>query len=281
MDSSPLLSPSKARAEASLAADWALATSFLNSVYHPATPPPFERNDEILKALLQLAAYNERANEGQQLILRAEEQELRELQQAEAQGMEEAREILDAVEENMTDEGRAALATLAETSIGLGVDVYPEEIAKAIVDRTRDEFDRAQQLHRIQTLQDYLESELSRVQAQLDGLRGEQYLTPNSLPEATAKWTRETKLLDRELSDSKDRLAILERAKKPEITVDRLSEKEKEVLTYEERVRNLEAQVDAFHGLPADRELAKKEIDKLERELQRLTRRRDELFEAL
>lgn len=47
------------------------------------------------------------------------------------------------------------------------------------------------------------------------------------------------------------------------------------------RVESLEAQVAEFGGLPANREMARKEVGKLEVKVDELRRRRDELFEGL
>lgn len=47
------------------------------------------------------------------------------------------------------------------------------------------------------------------------------------------------------------------------------------------RVEGLEKQVDEYAGLPADREQARREVNKLEVELDGVRRRRDGLFEGL
>lgn len=76
-----LFSPSKARQQQALAKDWSFIDSWLTKKYSPKPVPKFERNDETLQALLGLAAFNEKADEEQELIERLEEAALKELEQ--------------------------------------------------------------------------------------------------------------------------------------------------------------------------------------------------------
>lgn len=48
-----------------------------------------------------------------------------------------------------------------------------------------------------------------------------------------------------------------------------------------QKVERLEKEVDEYAGLPADREAARKEVARLEVELDNMRRRRDALFEGL
>jgi HAUS augmin-like complex subunit 1 len=60
-----LFSPSKAAEQQRLAKDWTYIHSFLASKYpSPSRVPKFEENEETLRALLQLAAWNEKGDEG-------------------------------------------------------------------------------------------------------------------------------------------------------------------------------------------------------------------------
>ena len=47
------------------------------------------------------------------------------------------------------------------------------------------------------------------------------------------------------------------------------------------RKKDLEAQVNAFQGLPPDRDLARQELEALRAELRGVARRRDAVFEGL
>lgn len=77
---SALFSPSKARQQQAQAKDWDYVTTWLRKKYFPKPIPNFERNEETLQALLDLAAFNERADEEQELIERVEREALKELQ---------------------------------------------------------------------------------------------------------------------------------------------------------------------------------------------------------
>ena len=76
-----LFSPSKARQQQALAKDWSFIDSWLTKKYAHKPVPKFERNDETLQALLALAAFNEKADEEQDLVERLEEAALKELEQ--------------------------------------------------------------------------------------------------------------------------------------------------------------------------------------------------------
>jgi HAUS augmin-like complex subunit 1 len=55
-------------------------------------------------------------------------------------------------------------------------------------------------------------------------------------------------------------------------------EQQKELDEVKARVESLEKQLEEFAGLPADKEAARKEVGKLEVELDSLRRKRDALF---
>lgn len=73
---SALFSPSKARQQQAQAKDWDYVTTWLRKKYFPKPIPNFERNEETLQALLNLAAFNERADEEQELTERVEREAL-------------------------------------------------------------------------------------------------------------------------------------------------------------------------------------------------------------
>lgn len=63
--------------------------------------------------------------------------------------------------------------------------------------------------------------------------------------------------------------------------ISEMLEQQRELDDLRDRVVRLENQVNEFAGLPADREAARKEVGKLEVELDGLRRKRDGLFEGL
>lgn len=74
-----LFSPSKARQQRAQAQDWAQIDSWLSYKYSGRTVPTFERNDDTLKVLRELAMANERADEERNIQQRLETGALKEL----------------------------------------------------------------------------------------------------------------------------------------------------------------------------------------------------------
>jgi HAUS augmin-like complex subunit 1 len=81
-----LFSPSKAAQQQRLAKDWTYIHSFLASKYpFPLRVPKFEENEETLRCLLQLAAWNEKGNEGWRGMCGIEEMCLRGMEEEEGE----------------------------------------------------------------------------------------------------------------------------------------------------------------------------------------------------
>lgn len=76
---SDLFSPSKARQQRAQAQDWAHIDSWLSYKYAGRSVPPFERNEETLKVLRELAMASERADEERNILERVEREALEEL----------------------------------------------------------------------------------------------------------------------------------------------------------------------------------------------------------
>jgi hypothetical protein len=79
--SDALFSPSKARQQQAQAKDWVFVDSWLSKKYHPKGVPAFERNEETLQSLMTLVAFNERADEEQNLVEKVEREAYRELEE--------------------------------------------------------------------------------------------------------------------------------------------------------------------------------------------------------
>ena len=73
-------SPSKARQQRAQALDWEHVNTWLEKRFAPKPVPTFERNEDTLRALLELAAFNENVNEERTLIDNVHEEALKELQ---------------------------------------------------------------------------------------------------------------------------------------------------------------------------------------------------------
>jgi len=79
-----LFSPSKAAEQQRLAKDWTYIHQFLSQKYpFPQKVPKFEENEETLKALLALAAFNEKGDEGWGSLCGVERTCVRELEEME------------------------------------------------------------------------------------------------------------------------------------------------------------------------------------------------------
>jgi HAUS augmin-like complex subunit 1 len=279
----PLISPSKARQVASQAKDWAYITSWLNRKYAPNHVPPFEHNDDTLKTLLALAAANDSADEEEALLQRAREEVLRGLKAQEKTGGHQL-ELLDDIESNLDDKGSKMLQDLSETAVILST-ITPDTraLAQAILDVTLQEFDAAEQMRKIESLQTYLEKELDALRLQLEQLRIDNiYETPTELPVKTTEWVRGTKLLSTKIEEYQDRISAMERLcniQGPRI--EELMVEEETVVRLRETVKTLEGRVKMFYGLPPNVHDAKEEYERLDMEFQTLVRKRDRMFENL
>ncbi|MCJ1305994.1 hypothetical protein MMC08_008811 [Hypocenomyce scalaris] len=284
MDSSPdpLLSPSKAAQALSISRSWSHINSFLAPLFHPKPVPTFERNEATLNALLALASHSEDLTEQHTLLSKAKAEALHGLH--ESANHDPDAHIIDAIERSLTREGHQALDSLATLSTVFGsLSSDPGDMAVSIVKITTSEFETEQQFQRVDALQKHLEAEQVRLLAQLEILRASELQTPSTLVQQTSEWTRGTKQLNMKLREYKERVARLEKTTggEPEIGIRDIGVKEKGIRVQEERVQGLEGKVEAFKGLPADKELALLDVERARSDLEELTRRRDSLFEAL
>lgn len=279
MEFTPLLSPSKARLQFVQAQEWAHVTTWLASKYHPSTPPPFERNEETLNALLALAALKESADEEREAYAKVEHDALKELD-AIVSG-EPNTKILAAMENSLTREGRTSLEALASLSVALGGVPTQREMANGIVQLKAAEISMHQQTQRVDALQESLGRELSSLQEQLAELRGDEFQSSVEVLQKTSGWTRSAKALSIKLTEYKDKLNSFDKGKAPAVDIPQMIEEEKGVLELQEKVKALEARVTAFQGLPPNWKQAKSEVERVKRALARLERQRDTMFEGL
>ncbi|OCK86203.1 hypothetical protein K432DRAFT_341819 [Lepidopterella palustris CBS 459.81] len=288
-----LFSPSKARQQRAQAQDWAQIESWLRYKYAGRSIPTFERNEETLKALRALALANERADEERSLIERVEQDALKELQETDINPADA--KILNTITSNLTPEGQRSLDALASTAIALETpNTDPETLAHTLIQHTTTASTLSNQLNHLQTLQSYLNTQLSSLRSDLQSLQSPAFTTPSSLPRQTTDWSRQTRLLRSKMREYEDKLATLPpptpsssiTSIKPSDLASAaglasLVEKERELVVLRERVEKLEEEVAQFRHLPTDKEAARKEVRKREVELDGLRRARDGLFEGL
>jgi HAUS augmin-like complex subunit 1 len=279
---SPVISPSKARRDAEKARDWAYVTSWLAKKYGPQPVPRFERNDDILQALLTLLTANDAADGEAELLHQAREEELAlyDERHRNAAG-DPVQELLAEVGANLGQKGVSALRDLAEVSVLLGtLKTDSATLGERLLEFERDEFEAVRRLRGLEAVQAYVERETVLLDLDMDSLkkRADEAVT-DSLRQQTTQYSRDTKQVGMKLAEYKDRIAALERVKMEGPQLEDVKADEKEVLALQARVRGLEKQLADYQGLPPDLEAAKEEYQRSQRALQSLTRRRDGLFD--
>lgn len=286
---SPLASPTKARQAAIKAKDWAYVNSWLTRQYAPKPVPQFERNEDTLRVLLTLAAANDAADEEATIQHRAREEAIRAFKAQEEAEQKDPHErqksqILDEVEMCLDEKGQRDLDDLAESSAVLGstLNPDPEDLSQSIVELTAESFDMQDQVAKVETLHQYLQKELSRLQCDLEKLKSDKaYEVPPDTQALTSEWIRGTKTLSTKVGEYQDRIASLERNQPQGPTIEQLMEDEENIIRFRESVKSLEARVKALHDLPTDVPGARVRYKELERELGRLSRQRDAMFGSL
>ncbi|KAF2130030.1 hypothetical protein P153DRAFT_366513 [Dothidotthia symphoricarpi CBS 119687] len=286
---SDLFSPSKARQQRAQAQDWAHIDSWLSYKYAGRTVPTFERNEETLKVLRELSMANERADEERAVIERVEREALKELNEIPTNA--DDNRILDQLKASLTPEGNQALDALASTAVHLNTPTAnPEFLAHTLIHHTTTAQNLANQLAHIHTLQQYLDKQQSLLQAQLQEFRtNPSFSAPSSLQRQTTDQTRQIKHLRTKTRECEDKLAALQvRTMTPSSkhvgsaeAIGEMLEQQQALDGLRERVEGVEREVNAFMGLPADREAARKEVGRLEVRLDEVRRKRDGLFEGL
>ena len=169
----------------------------------------------------------------------------------------------------------------------------PENIAHTLIQHTITSQNLTNQLSHIETLQTYLTKQHAVLRAQLNELGTNPALTaPSSLQRQTTEQARQTKHLRSKIREYEDKLSSLQSNQSRSMTpgskyigsaeaIGEMLEQQKALDELRERVEGLESEVGGFAGLPADKEMARKEVGKLEVRLDEVRRRRDELFEGL
>ncbi|KAI0118120.1 hypothetical protein F4776DRAFT_267334 [Hypoxylon sp. NC0597] len=307
-----IFSPSVARAAASTAKDWSYVDSWLRSKYAGSSinrgrPPSFERNPETLKALLALVAANEATDEDREQLARVEEAALAEVQasereqEAKRQRVEAERQqgeagsvavdgellasdLLEAIESNLSKDGKAALDAMASMAVDLGV-AYPtpETLGAKFVELQGRALELEDSIERVNLLQRYLDRESARMESFLEELHhGEAYQPAPDLAKQNLELQRKIKGMTARIPELKQQVISLEKTVGlPRLTVEDVRKEEEAYLELLARKKDLDAQVKAFAGLPPDIEAARLELEALRTELRDATEQRDENFEKL
>lgn len=278
---SAIFSPSVARQQLAAAKDWNYIDSWLSTKFGGKTPP-FERNNDTLKALLALAALNETADEERELLARVEEKALRDLQSKEE--TDPTAQLSGSLESALTREGQTsleALATLCE-AVDQPPVVNVEVLGRSIVDLQVALNNLDQASDRISILEKHLSTELDKINILIEELQSDPYQAPPDVAKQTLDYQRKTKALASKLPELKDRVASLSAGMDTsKVTIMDVKEEEDRFRDLMATVKDLEAQVRAYHGLPQDTDLARLELESIRVELRDLTRQRDSMFEGL
>lgn len=292
-----IFSPTVARLAASTAKDWNYVDGWLASKYNGRTVPQFERNPETLKALLALATLNETSDENRQLISQVDAAALedinaaRDAKQGAADEDDDApvdlvsfkNDFYDALEDNLTTEGKTALDAMASSAGHLGT-AYPEPatLARAVLDLQVRLFDLEQAVSRVETLQRLADSESASLDELLQDVRGDEYRIPADLARHNLDLQRKIKAMAKRLPEVQSKVASLARTVGvPDPTIQQVGEEEERYLGSLHLRRRLDQQVSEFEGLPADVDRARQQLDRLRDELRTITGRRDAVFEGL
>jgi HAUS augmin-like complex subunit 1 len=277
---SAIFSPSVARQQLAAAKDWNYIDSWLSTKFSGKTPP-FERNNDTLKALLALAALNESADEERELLARVEAKALRDLQ---SNADEDPNvEILNGLETALTREGQTSIEALSTLSVLLNQPLADtESMGRNIIDLQVTSYNLDQASDRISILENRLNTELDRINTLIKDLESDAYQRPPDLVKQTTDYQRKTKALATQLPELRDRVASLSAVTgTPTATVEDVKAEEHKYKDMIAKVNALEAQVRTYHGLPQDTDLARLEVERVRVELRNLTRQRDSMFEGL
>lgn len=277
-----IFSPSLARQQLAAAKDWNYIDAWLSTKFSPKSPPAFERNSDTLKALLALAALNESAGEERELLARCEARTLQELENIQA--ADPHLDLMSPIAENLSREGESALDALANLSVVLNQPIPDtEKMGRSIIDLQVTSAELAQTSERISILEAHLNDELSNINAMIKDLQSDAYQPPSEMTKQTIDYQRKVKALASKLPELRDRVASLA-AKEgggQKITIQDVKAEEEKYKDTMRIVKELEAQVKSYHGLPQDTDLARLELESLRVELRELTRQRDSMFEGL
>ncbi|KAF2176397.1 hypothetical protein K469DRAFT_645875, partial [Zopfia rhizophila CBS 207.26] len=286
---SDLFSPSKARQQRVQAQDWAQIESWLSYKYCGRTIPTFERNEDTLKALRALSIANERADEERVIKERLEREALKESE--ETKRHPEDSKILKIISANLTPEGQQSLAALSTTSTLLNTpSSNPETIAHTLIHHSSTSQTLNQHLDHLHIMQKYLSAQLTLLRTQLSELQTNPAFTaPSSLQRQTTEQNRQIKHLRSKIREYEDKLSSIsltqDRNRGEDVgsaeAIASMLDQQVALDELRDQVERLEDNVGKYAGLPADKEAARKEVGKLEVELDAVRRRRDGLFEGL
>lgn len=272
-----LFSPSKARAQQAQARDWAAVDAWLARKYPSRRPPEFERHEDTLQALLEVATLNESADERRAQVERLEKAALQSLTKAPI-GI--ADEVLDPLLDRTLAFAKP-LDILGETSVDLDCAIADAAaMGEAIVDLTAVDFDLQQQLSRAEAQMATLRAEQARIRSLLQELQSDDFQVPHDAVQNSAEWIKSTKQLKAKIAEYDERLGAA-RPLTASNGISLLQSKMEEVSQRRQDLANHEASLHAFQQLPPDHRAARGKVEEAREHLRALVERRDRLVESL
>ncbi|KAK7540674.1 uncharacterized protein J3D65DRAFT_616096 [Phyllosticta citribraziliensis] len=207
-----LFSPSKAAQQRAQAHDWQHVETWLSKLYPGQRLPAFERNEETLKALMAMAAANERADE-EAALLNALEDEVRDELDATSNldDDDSTAALVSSIESSLSPTGLRALDFLTRLTSSLPSSTYsPTALAHALISQSAHLASLSAHHDALAHLRLQLAATLHDVRATHDALTTDPALAPHAaLPRQTTDFARQTKHLLPKLREYEERLAAL------------------------------------------------------------------------
>ncbi|RPA76047.1 hypothetical protein BJ508DRAFT_417769 [Ascobolus immersus RN42] len=279
-----VFTPSQANKRNTDAKDWEYVDNWLARRFAPNTPPPFERNPQTLKTLLDLANANEKADEQARLARIARTEALKEAKAKLEETVLAEGNPLRILECCLSPEETQSLDALALVSVALGKSSgQRSEIYSGLSELKRNEASlhlQTMQLNKL--IRDLQDDEASLKKSIAEIRESGKCKTPHDLPSHITEYERTTRQVRDKKAEYDLRIANLEkeweRSRGKEVRIPELIEEERQLEELKEEVLKMEAQAKGFQGLPTDKDLARLEVDRAQGELDELLRQRDELY---
>lgn len=269
-------SPSKAQAQQAQAKDWASVDGWLSRRYGSKRLPPFERNEETLQVLLNLAAMNESADEQRGHIDRIEKAALSAYSKRSASADKTWQMLLSASDQ------RGDLDALAESAIILdcpSCDIAT--LSAATVDLTSQKFTVHQQIQVVDSQLKALKIEQQRATELLQSLNQDAFEPDSGLAEQTSEYLRSAKHMRAKIAEYEDRSSNTNAGASLESLLDGVVHESVALETQQSHLSELQTDLRAFQSLPANAKAARTKLETTREELRNLTIKRDRLFEQL
>ncbi|PTB62505.1 hypothetical protein BBK36DRAFT_1185596 [Trichoderma citrinoviride] len=220
-NSAAIFSPSVARIAASTARDWSYVDAWLasKSPAWKSSLPPFERNQDTLKALLALVSINEAADEQRRLLARVDATALQGLSahdKAEPANNNSGGtaltkgHLLDAIEHSLPKDGASALNVLtAVASEAATASPDPDHIGRLMLRLQGTIYGAEQTAARVDAFERHLQRETEAAEELLHTLQSDCYKPPSDLAKQNLDVQRRIKTVSAQLPDLHDRVTAL------------------------------------------------------------------------